>query len=158
MILKAHVTCSALVLAITTTGACGCGGGSSTDPRCNSVCAITEPDIAGAFDVCSAASTDACKQECSARIADVTSLCALCLVEDAHLGGAEDSVADGCDQTQCTVTGREGTCSYPVGDQAASEDCLRQVYPRRTVDCTTEYRPVSECSAECGSAGQPDGG
>jgi hypothetical protein len=139
----------------------GCGGGGSTDPRCASLCIVTEPDLAGAYDVCSASSADSCQRECDARIADVTTVCASCLLEEACFGSGCDSYGDPtfCDSSgQCTVTGREGQCTYAEGDQAARDGCLRQVFPRRTVECAPEFRSVSECSDLCGTGGQADGG
>jgi hypothetical protein len=142
-----------------------CGGGTdenrAADPRCISLCTVGQPEVEGAFDVCSEASAEQCQQECSARIADTETLCASCLLEDAcfapDCGGSDDP--DFCDSSgQCTVSGREGTCTYSMGDEAARADCLRQVFPRRSVECTTEYRSLSECSAECTTDGSPSGG
>jgi len=154
MTARLAVACMMIVVV----GSASCGG-KSVDPRCVSLCVITEPDLAGAYDVCSAASTESCKQDCEARIAAVTTVCASCLLEEAcfepSCGASGADVF--CDSSgQCTVTGREGDCTYPQGDQAAEDDCLRQVYPRRTVDCTVEYRPVADCSDQCGSGA--DGG
>jgi hypothetical protein len=147
-----------MVIVVAWSASCG---GRSVDPRCVSLCVVTEPDLAGAYDVCSAASAATCKQDCDARIAEVTTVCASCLLEESCFGsdcGAAGS-NDACDSSgQCTVTGREGDCTYPQGDQAARDDCLRQVYPRRTVDCTPEFRPVAECSDQCGTGGEADGG
>jgi hypothetical protein len=147
-----------LAVLVLATGGASCGG-SSVDPRCVTLCIVNEPVVSGAYDVCSAGSVETCKQACDARIADVATLCASCLLEDAcfapDCGGA--SSGDACDGSgQCTVSGRTGQCTYPQGDTAAREDCLRQVYPRRTVECAAEYRPVSECAASCG--GQADAG
>ena len=149
---------AALVSVLALTASCG---GKSIDPRCVSLCTVTEPDLAGAYDVCSAPSAAACEQDCDARIAEVTTVCASCLVEDAcfepDCGSSSSDVF--CDSSgQCTITGREGLCTYPQGDDAARDDCLRQVYPRRTVECTPEFRPVAECSDQCGTGGQVDAG
>jgi hypothetical protein len=139
--------------------ATGCGGGDDggdrVDPRCASVCAVHEPDLDGAFDVCSPASADQCEAECSARIAETTSLCASCLLEESCFDTSCEGTpggGDDCDSTgQCTVHGREGSCTYTSGDQGAYDDCLRQVYPRRAVECSAEYRPVVECASVCGA-------
>lgn len=147
------MTLWAVALLAVAAPACG-GDDAAVDPRCESVCAIDEPPVAGAYDICSEASADQCRRECTARIADVATVCGTCLIEEAcfapDCGG--DSPGDFCEAGQCTVTGREGQCTYPEGDTAAREDCLRQVYPRRVVECATEYRPVSECGASCGGA------
>ena len=141
--------------------ACGGGdGGGNVDPRCNSLCTIDEPEVEGAFDICSDRSAQQCKQECTVRIADANSLCASCLLEQACFAPACGASGDGpaCDANgQCTVTGREGSCMYPAGDDAARDNCLRQVEPRRSVECTPEYRSVEECSAVCVDA-LPDAG
>ena len=82
--------------------AAGCGGGGdpleSADPRCSAICMPEEPAIEGAFDVCSGASVEGCVEQCEARIADLESLCATCLLEDADFSredAEEDAVAGG---------------------------------------------------------------
>lgn len=147
-------------LALLSVASCGGGNeGAAVDPRCVSVCTIHEPEVAGAGDVCSATSAEQCQKECSAHVADVNSLCATCLLEQACFEPSCGPMGNGneCDASgQCTVSGREGSCTYPAGDQAAREDCLRQVDPRRAVECSTEYRPVSECSDVCAAAASSD--
>ena len=137
-----------MILALVLIG-CG-GGGESVDPRCASLCVIEEPPIEGAGDICSQASADLCIDECQVRIADTSSTCATCVLEDASFGDDNDSPGDFCMNGTCTVTGREGECMYPEGDTAAREDCERQVNPRRDVECDTDFRPVEECAALCG--------
>ena len=137
----------------------GCGGGSSpigdADPRCAAACTDDPPQIDGAGDVCNSSSQSACIDECEARIAGVSSLCASCLVEDACFNpGGCDAVVIGNDcnsNGQCTITGRNGSCTYPDGDETARENCERQVNPRREVACTAEFRSTSECTSECGN-------
>jgi hypothetical protein len=136
----------------------GCGGGASTsledrDPRCVSACTDDLPEIDGAGDVCSSASQSACLDECEARIAGVASLCASCLVEDACFdpSGCDDVVIiNDCDSNgQCTITGRNDSCSYQADNEAARVACEKQVNPRREVACEAEFRSTSECSSEC---------
>jgi hypothetical protein len=136
----------------------GCGGGGMTpeggDPRCVSVCTDDPPPVEGAGDVCNSASQANCIDECEARIAGVVTVCASCLLEDACLDpeGCGPVITDDvfCDGSgECTVTGREGSCTFPADDTAALEDCQRQVNPRREVACTAEFRSTSECSTEC---------
>ncbi len=137
----------------------GCGGGSSDpnfdnrDPRCVSACTDDPPSIEGAGDVCTTASQVDCVDECEARIAGVMTVCASCLLEDACFDpkGCGPVIVDppNCDQTECTITGRNGSCSFPVGNEAAAEDCERQVNPRREVACTPDFRSTSECENVC---------
>lgn len=137
-----------------------CGGGSGggdpdladRDPRCVSACTDNPPAIDGAGDVCNTGSRVDCLDECEARIAGVPNTCATCLLEDAcfNPGGCNDvSVPVFCDQDECTIEGREGSCSFPPGDEAAQEDCERQVNPRREVTCSVDFRPISECETFC---------
>jgi hypothetical protein len=142
------------LLAVVWVAACG-GGDGQVDPRCRTLCAIDPPAIEGAGDVCSAASAALCEDDCAVRIAGTESPCASCLLEEACFEPEceGDDAPGNCDGTgQCTVTGREGSCTYPMDDQDAYEDCERQVNPLREVDCATEYRPVVECAAPCGDS------
>ena len=130
-------------------------GGGDVDPRCQSLCIIEEPEIEGAYDVCSEESAELCRQECAAYISGASALCAACLLEDACFDTAcgASLVGDGpaCDTEGCVINSEHGSCTYPVGDVAAMEDCIRQVFPRRTVSCETEYRPVTDCTEACRS-------
>ena len=137
----------------------GCGGGASdpdfgdADPRCVSACTDVPPAIDGAGDVCNTASRAACIDECEARIAGVMTVCASCLLEETCFDpeGCDDRPSDPitCDPNGCTITGRNGSCTFPQGDEEAAADCERQVNPRREVACTAEFRPTTECSTEC---------
>jgi hypothetical protein len=146
-----------LVTAVAVMGLSGCGdgdGNANIDPRCVRVCTHEASDIEGAYDVCSAGSVTQCQRECQARIADTETVCATCLLEGTCFGGEDDPTCrymgvGGCSSAGCTLSGREGSCTYPLGDTAAYENCVRQVYPRRTVECTSEYRPVSDCASLC---------
>ncbi len=140
--------------------ASGCGSGSDADPytdadpRCAAVCAIDEPAVEGAGDVCSEDSAAACVDQCEARIVDVSTVCATCLLEETSFG---DEVLPGShwcdgDTLRCTIEGRNGSCNYSYGDQAGLENCLRQVYPRREVDCDVDFRPVNDCAEVCAAA------
>ena len=140
-----------LLLALLTSCSGGSGDGDGdSDPRCNSLCRIEEPSLDGAHDICSEDSAVLCKDECNARIELAPSLCASCLLEDATYG-LDDSVSSGdfCENGQCTKTGREGSCTYPQGDDAARDACTRQVYPRREVHCDYEFQPVQDCASIC---------
>ncbi len=147
-----------IVISTLILGALGCTGTDSVDhdenldPRCQSICVIEEPSLEGAHDICSEDSAGYCKDECSARIELAASICASCLLEDADYGlddGPGNS--DFCENGQCEKTGREGTCTYPQGDDQARDDCTRQVYPRREVHCDAEFAPVLDCAAVCES-------
>jgi hypothetical protein len=137
-------------------GCSGDDGGidlSSYDARCVTACTDTPPTIEGAGDVCDTASRQSCLDTCEARIAGVMTLCASCLLEDACFdpGGCDDvSIGNDCNSSgQCTITGRNGSCTYPANDTTARDNCQRQVNPRREVACTAEFQPVSACSASC---------
>jgi len=140
-------------------GLLACGGGGEAldlgdrDPRCVSACAPREPSIEGTGAVCDTESQVRCLDECEARIAGTMTTCASCLVEEACLttsSRCEDvSEPDFCTNEGCTTQGPEGSCSYPPGDQAAYEDCRRQVDPRREVSCTAIFRPSAECAELC---------
>lgn len=133
-------------------GLSGCGGDASSDPRCQSLCTIKEPSLSGAYDICSQTSADACLKDCGARISEVSTVCASCLLENACFSnGCRDSLGSdpGCTSGQCTISGRVGSCTYPQGDQAAYDNCVRMVYPRREVQCSPEYQSVSKCASVC---------
>jgi hypothetical protein len=132
----------------------GTASPSDADPRCVALCTIDEPAVEDAFDVCSADSMDPCIATCEIRIAGVASLCASCLLEDACFhpscrGGGGGGEEGGDEGGVCVVSGREGDCSYTCEDQQAYEDCLAQVYPRRTVSCEPVFAPVVECAEVC---------
>ena len=137
------VVCSLIAL--------GCGTDDALDdPRCAALCVIAPPAIEGAGDICSQVSADGCIAECNARIEGNPTLCASCLLEDACFD-CEDgpSLPPFCDAGTCEISGREGTCSFPEGDNEAYEACERQVNPLREASCSAEYRPVVECAALC---------
>lgn len=146
----ARVLAAGIALFIT-----GCGGDggdpyAGADPRCAATCRITEPSLAGAYDICSTASARSCVDQCEVRIAGVATVCASCLLEGSDFGtGGGVGPADDCSNGTCTVTGRAGTCTYPEGNTAARDNCIRQVYPRREVACTVDFRPVAECATAC---------
>jgi hypothetical protein len=135
-----------------------CGGGSGDpdlsdyDTRCVAVCTDSPPEIEGSGDICNSASRTTCLDLCEARIAGQTSLCQTCLLEDAYYGSDGDVVVGGgteCNQTTCTITGRNGSCTYPQNDNAKYEMCMRQVYPTREVACEVDFQPVSDCATTC---------
>ncbi|HVV82652.1 MAG TPA: hypothetical protein VHE35_06210 [Kofleriaceae bacterium] len=135
-------------------GVAACGGDdgdpfANADPRCAAICQIQEPSLDGAYDICSVASASSCIDQCETRIADVATVCASCLLEDAEFDTDETSTADSCMNGTCTMTGRTGDCMYPEGDQAARDNCARMVFPRREVSCDTTFRPVTECASVC---------
>ncbi|HVK83591.1 MAG TPA: hypothetical protein VM513_05760 [Kofleriaceae bacterium] len=131
----------------------GCGGDDGGtalgDPRCVAVCTDEPPSVAGAFDVCDPASTTGCFDECEARIADVATVCASCLLERASFGPGVLVINEQCSGTTCTVTGRVGSCSFAQDDPAAKNDCYRQVYPRREIACEPDFRDPAECASLC---------
>ena len=101
------------------------------------------------MDICSAASAERCADECQLRIADVSSTCATCALEDAEFGDSDDGIPSSCTGGTCTLSGREGDCTYPQGDEAARQDCERQVNPRRDIECDVDFRPIEECADSC---------
>ena len=133
----------------------GCGGGgldlADRDPRCISSCTDTPPRIEGAFDVCNEASQISCLDECEARIASTTTVCSNCLLENSDFSppGSDGGSTVSCTQATCTITGRVGSCSYPVNDQAGEDRCLKQVYPRREVACQVDWRSTTGCASVC---------
>lgn len=120
------------------------------DARCVAICQIDEPEIEGAGEVCSMSSAELCVADCEARIADASSSCAGCLLQDACFG-CDGRIGDGdsCGPGGCTTSGPEGECTYPEGDEAAYEDCRRQVDPLREISCDAEYRDPVECGELC---------
>jgi hypothetical protein len=141
-----------LFLAASCSGGDG-DGSANSDPRCNSICVIEEPSLEGAHDICSEESAVLCRDECNARIELTENLCATCLLEGAEfgLGDGDVGIGDFCENGQCTKRGREGSCTYPEGDDQARDDCTRQVYPRREVHCDSEFASVQNCSGICES-------
>ncbi|WP_394849163.1 hypothetical protein LZC95_17160 [Pendulispora brunnea] len=136
----------------------GCSDdGDASDPRCAQLCAIDEPSLEGAYDVCSEKSASDCRTECAARLSGTTSVCAQCLLEDASFGiGAQDGLGVSCGSgsaqcgsQSCTMTGRAGSCTYCGDNKQQTEDCIRQVEPRRSVECKTRYQSVSKCAQFC---------
>lgn len=139
-----------------------CGSSSSTggsdDPRCAAVCAIEQPPIANAGDICSQASADKCAAQCDARIEGTTAACGDCLLEDATLGGKSSgdnspecmspSVKCGTD-SECTASGPGGDCTYCSNDKAEQESCYVKTHPRREVECSPSFRDPVKCSALC---------
>jgi hypothetical protein len=94
-----------------------------------------------------------CLDECETRIATVTTVCQNCLVEDACFGPDGCHGSGGplgtCSDTTCTVTSDFGTCTFPVGDEAAQLKCLQQVDPRREVSCKASFRATTQCASVC---------
>lgn len=144
---RSIVTCALVIV-----GACGGDDDplANADPRCAAICQIEVPSLEGAYDVCSTASQASCVDQCAARIDGVSSVCASCLLEDADFGTGDDvTPGDQCESGSCTTFGRLGSCTYPEGNQAAREDCIRQVSPRREVACDVDFQPVTDCASVC---------
>lgn len=145
----------AILLAMVGAGCADDGGVDldNYDARCVTACTDDPPRVEGAGDVCNSASRTQCLDECTARIAGVATVCASCLVEDACFdpGGCDGDVSlpDQCSNDSCTMTGRNGSCSYAANDAAARDNCERQVNPRREVACTVDFLPVSVCASSC---------
>jgi hypothetical protein len=110
---------------------------------------IHPAEVEGAFDVCSAESARSCVDQCEARIAGIAPVCASCLVEDAYFWPDGDGYEVLCEGTTCSIQGPGGTCTFPEGDRAAQEDCVRVAFPRREVACEPRFRPVTECASVC---------
>lgn len=100
--------CAPIILVLVGSAA-GCDGrqdGSpgSTDPRCAVLCTDEPSHFEGAYDVCSSESLAQCVALCEARVDDVSSLCAECLLEDAYLDDPVDMAVDLCvDAGDCYV-------------------------------------------------------
>jgi hypothetical protein len=141
-----------ILLALTMVLACGGDDDpyADADPRCAAICQVREPELDGAYDVCSTASARSCVDQCEVRIAGTPTVCASCLLEGAEFD-APDEIGDGdsCADGTCTISGREGTCSYREADPAARDACIREVYPRREVSCEVYFRSVEQCTASC---------
>lgn len=132
----------------------------TVDPRCEQLCRDEPPSLDGAYEVCSAASVAACRTQCQQRITGVASLCASCLLEDSSFPGPEARPSPGsfCEPSdlcpeggsRCTLEGfGDAACEYCEGDQEAWEACVRQIFPRTEVECTPDFRPVTECEQLC---------
>ena len=150
---RLDVLCIAFMVA-----ACGTSGGpgdldlDKRDPRCVAACPETMPQYEGVGRVCDSASRVQCLDECEARIAGLKTVCQSCLLEKACFapGGCFGDVGDGsCTETTCTLTSDFGTCTYPVGDQAAHLMCMQKIDPRRSVTCQAEFRPTTDCASVC---------
>lgn len=76
----------------------------SADPRCNSLCSDTPPMPENFFAVCSDDSLSECADLCETRIADVSGLCAECLLEGAQFRTPDE------DQYAHEVCLADGTC------------------------------------------------
>lgn len=130
----------------------------SVDPRCKTLCAAEEPAVAfGQFDVCSQASVELCEQDCSARVADVSTVCGSCQLEKSSFEAPYIDIYRQnlvCEGGGCVVEGPNGTCPVNVsnGSGMAEEDCLRQIFPSKEVECTPNYRDIVECSSLCGGS------
>lgn len=133
----------------------------TVDPRCEQLCRDEPPSVEEAYEVCSAASVTACREQCQQRIDGVGSLCASCLLEDASFPGGTErpGIENACEPSEtcaegallCTVESLDGgSCQYCEGDQEAWEGCIRQVFPRTEVECAADLRPVTECADVCG--------
>jgi hypothetical protein len=134
--------------------ACAGDGGadlSNRDPRCVAACTDTPPRDEGVGAVCDDESRVQCVDQCEARIANVSSLCQTCLIEDASFGprGGDDGDPVFCSNNSCTLTTEFGTCTYNLGDEAGRLRCMQMVDPRREVACRSEFRPATECAAVC---------
>jgi hypothetical protein len=126
---------------------------SSRDPRCVAACTAAEPSNEGVGEVCESASRVLCLDECETRIANVSSICQTCLVEDACFGPdgcfGGDPPFGSCNNTTCTLTTQFGTCTYNIADEAGKLMCMQQVDPRREVSCTSQFRPATDCASVC---------
>jgi hypothetical protein len=138
--------------------ACGGGGYAAKNPQCDALCKIEEPSLEGAYNICSTASADSCKELCDLRIDGQTSLCTSCLLEKAKYGSDQVKQNSACaTQTPsscgsgalCTESHSGTSCSWCENDQAAHDNCMRTLFPRTEIDCDVEFRPVSDCASFC---------
>jgi hypothetical protein len=146
-----------LMFAVALIGCAGDDGGvdlDNYDARCVAACTDEPPALDGAGDVCNGASRTTCLDTCEARITGVSSVCASCLTEEVCFdpGGCDGDVSLGDQCTsggQCTRTGRNGSCMYPMNDTTARDNCEKQVNPRREVACTADFPSVQSCASVC---------
>lgn len=143
-----------LLLAALLVPACG-GSSGADDPRCAALCTIKQPSTPNAGDICSQASADACLEQCAAHVKDTAAPCGDCLLDDAHFGtsseggGGECAFTAACPDGECTETGPGGSCTYCSSDMAAEQDCYVKTHPRREVECKTDFRDPTKCTALC---------
>ncbi|WP_394822265.1 hypothetical protein [Pendulispora albinea] len=127
----------------------------NVDPRCVQLCTIKEPSRPDAYDICSEQSARTCRSTCAARLTGTSGACSQCLLDKAYFGAYEPGAS--CSGrstecgggTQCTLTGSGGKCSYCENDPSRRDACIREAHPRRTIDCTAHYEPVSACASFC---------
>ncbi|MGE0551342.1 MAG: hypothetical protein AB7O24_31825 [Kofleriaceae bacterium] len=142
-------------------GACGGNGGEpdldNYDARCVAACTDkSDTSVEGAGAICNSESKTLCLEECEARIEGTSTTCATCLVEDSCFGingcSGPDVYANCVGNSSgitCTLMGPEGSCTYPQGDIAKEEACLKQVDPRREVTCEARFQPATACATLC---------
>ncbi len=123
------------------------------DPRCENLCTIQNPEIAGAFDICSQDSTELCKRLCTARIKGQGTLCQSCLLEGATFSiDAPPTYTIKCNGTRCTITTLQGTCDYFTTSEDSRQRCFRQLFPRKDAACMPRFQSVGLCLPVCSGA------
>lgn len=129
-------------------------GCEEVDPRCENLCTIQNPDIDGAFDVCSQDSADLCKRLCMARIKGQGTLCQSCLLEGAMFStDAPPTYTIKCSGTICTITtSSQSTCDYFTTSEDSRQRCFRQLFPRKDVACMPRFQSVGFCLPVCSGA------
>lgn len=147
----------------------GCSGGSapkSDNPMCQAACEGEEHRLPDAGAECDADSKRSCIDQCEARVADASNLCAACLTDDASLriidgcyvevtlDGDTDSGSSSCrDGQTCEMSGgwsgERGTCTFVQGDDDGYDACYVELCPRRPVPCESFFPDVTACASVC---------
>lgn len=128
----------------------------NTDPRCQQLCKTEAPPPDSTGDYCSVESSNACKKSCMVRIANVTTVCASCLLESAAfpksfaIGSPQCEKSSKCQSGyECVERGHKGECKYCQGDRNAYQQCVKQVSPARVIDCDVQFRSTEYCKEVC---------
>lgn len=130
----------------------------ATDARCEDECRSPQPSIEGSGTVCSEASRQSCLTQCKARIMGVSNLCATCLLDGMHFGGAQSPQQGAlCESdttcttgTRCELTNGPGaSCDYCSDDRTGYESCVRTLDPRTERECPTDFDRVTVCADIC---------
>ena len=130
-------------------------GDPDLDSRCASLCKPSMPKLDGAYAICSQESIAECKQACTERIHDTKVVCSDCLLKDACFDPyCGQKISGTCGSSGCWVSSAKGSCEYDTGkpDSKTEADCIHELYPRETVECTPKYADSSPCVAACASS------
>jgi len=126
-------------------------GCQDVDPRCEELCTVQEPEIEGAFDICSQDGVDLCTRLCAARIKGQGTLCQSCLLEGATFTpDSQQTYSIKCNGTMCTITtSNQSTCDYLTTSEDSRQSCFRRLFPRKSVNCMPSFLSVGLCLPVC---------